>query len=440
MTTSGVRTASMPATARAAPARPLVPLRISFPLIAILGYAAFLITGFGTRLGPWRPIPLYVFFGFLLFVLQANLVATRSRVRLAYTAFASVFALLYAADVVFNRSPQGHFTRAPLTYVIINFLLFAVLIYDALARRQDLASDTLVSASGGKETTATPVRRRAPLLAPATLATDFAELAMLSYIAATLVNLLRVGSPPYVIIDLNQTLHLHLPARIHYLQDFDSALALAATALSLLFLGIVSGLAAGQDGAAAGTGDEPGVAAAARIQAALGRIIRTSLREVSTSLRLVLGPLIWVGSGLSIAYLALRVADYFQSSQGSSNVFDLLNPFSAPSRSQLNQGLITILLTALAILTVVLSIAIVEHDVQVIRRTVQLIVTAGQTVALTLAFFIFSLAFLNAVLVFVDITRVEPFQVSAFAIVALVAAGVLPAYAAIHSALSSPSH
>lgn len=438
MTTSGVRTASMPATARAAPARPLVPLRVSFPLIAILGYAAFLITGFGTRLGPWRPIPLYVFFGFLLFVLQANLVATRSRVRLAYTAFASVFALLYAADVVFNRSPQGHFTRAPLTYVIINFLLFAVLIYDALARRQDLASGPRASASGGIETPAAPARRRAPLLAPATLATDFAELAMLSYIAATLVNLLRVGSPPYVVIDLNQTLHLHLPARIHYLQDFDSAVALAATALSLLFLGIVSGLAAGQDGTT-GASDEPGVAAATRIQAVLGRIVRTSLREVATSLRLVLGPLIWVGSGLSIAYLSLRVADYFQSSEGSSNVFDLLNPFSTPSRSQLNQGLVTILLTALAILTVVLSIAIVEHDAQVIRRTVHLIVTAGQTVALTLAFFIFSLAFLNAVLVFVDITRVEPFQVSAFAIVALVAAGVLPAYAAIHRALSSPS-
>src|SRR5579859_4336862 len=99
MTTSGVRTATIPKTASVAPARTLMPLRVSFPLIAILGYAAFLITGFGTHLDAWRPIPLYVFFGFLLFVLQANLVEARSPARLAYTAFASVFALLYAADV-----------------------------------------------------------------------------------------------------------------------------------------------------------------------------------------------------------------------------------------------------------------------------------------------------------------------------------------------------
>ncbi|HEV2236717.1 MAG TPA: hypothetical protein VGR57_08665, partial [Ktedonobacterales bacterium] len=40
-----------------------------FPLIGLLLYAAFITSGFGAGLGAWRPIPLYVFFGFLIFLL-----------------------------------------------------------------------------------------------------------------------------------------------------------------------------------------------------------------------------------------------------------------------------------------------------------------------------------------------------------------------------------
>lgn len=377
-------------------------LGVSFSAIALLGYAAFLVAGFGTGLGAWRPIPLYVFFGFLIFLFQARLIQARSAARLAYTALASVFALLYAADVAFNTSGTWHFTRAPLTYVVINFLLLGVLIYDALARRRD-------GLGRGR-------------LAPATLATDFAELAILSYVAATLVNLLRAGHPPYVVIDLNQTLGLHLPARIQSLQDFDSALALAATALTLLFLGIVGGSTPAQgqaNGASGGFG------------ATLGRIGRTTLREVSVSLRLVLGPLIYVSAALSSAYLALQITQFFASAQQSSDPSDLLNPFSPMSVARYQQGLVTLGLAGVAVATTVLSVALVEQHLTVIHESVWVVMRAGQTLALTLAFFIFSLAFLNAVLIFVGLTKLEPFQVSAFALLALGAAGALAGYHAL---------
>jgi hypothetical protein len=395
MTATSAETKTRPGTS-ARPATRVSAAGVSFPLVALLGYVAFLIAGFGTGLQAWRPIPLYVFFGVLIFLFQARLIQTRSVARLIYTALASIFALLYAADVAFNTSGTWHFTRAPLTYIVINFLLFAVLIYDAVARRRD---------GSGR-------------LTPATLATDFAELAILSYVAATLVNLLRAGHPPYVVIDLNQTLGLHLPARIHTLQDFDSALALAATALTLLFLGIVGGSAqAPAAGRAEGSFAET-----------LARIGQTTLREVSVSLRLVLGPLIYVSAALASAYLARQITQFFASAQQSPEVFDLLNPFSPMSVARYQQGLVTLGLTGVSVAATVLSVALVEQNLRVIRESLRVVARAGQTMALTLAFFIFSLAFLNAVLIFVGLTKLEPFQVSAFALLALGAAGVLAGY------------
>jgi hypothetical protein len=422
MASTGTKASILPSTATDADLGH-ASLRVSFSVIAILGYVAFLISGFGTYLGSWRPIPLYIFFGFLVFLFQANLIETRTRARLAYTAFASVFALLYAADVVFNPSGTWHWTRAPLTYVIINFLLFAVLVYDAISRRQDAAP----RGAARPESEPKPARPpRAKLLAPSTLATDFAELAILAYIAATLVNLLRAGTPPYVVIDLNQALGIHLPARIQHLEDLDAAIALAATALALLFLGIVGGATSGQTA----TG-ETGGSRLTTFEAALVRIARTTYREVSQSLRLVLGPLIYVGSGLTIARLALQITQFFQSAQSSSNTFDLLNPFSPTSRARYDQGLLTLLLVAVVVVTVILSVALVEQSLQTIWHAARIIVRAGQTTAFSLAFFIFSLAFLNAVFIFVGITRLEPFQVTAFALLALLVGGILAAYPAL---------
>jgi hypothetical protein len=371
-----------------------------FPLIGLLLYAAFITSGFGAGLGAWRPIPIYVFFGFLIFLLQANLIRRRSVSAIAYTAFATIFALVFAADVVFNTSATGHFTRSPITYLIINALLFVALIYDVVARRM------------GSQQAA-----RMGFVSPLALAVDFSELAIVMYVAALLVNLLRLGTPPFVVINLDQTLGLHLPDRIANLQDLDAGIALVATALMLLFLGIVGGVASGQPTV------DFGQSAVTNVQGVLGTVLRITWDGVSRSLRLVLGPLVYVGSGLSVALLAREVTDFFAQAQESSNVVDLLNPFGPTSQARYAQGLFTVLLTAIAVITIILSVALVEQNATVIRRTIGLLLRAGQTAALTLAFFMFSLAFLNAALVFFGVTRLEPFQVSAPALVALLVAG-----------------
>jgi hypothetical protein len=371
-----------------------------FPIIGLLLYAAFITSGFGAGLGAWRPIPIYVFFGFLIFLLQANLIRRRSVGAIAYTAFATIFALVFAADVVFNTSPTGHFTRSPITYLIINVLLLVALLYDIVARR-----------TGSRQTP------RVGFFSLLALAVDFSELAIVMYVAALLVNLLRLGNPPFIVINLNQALGLNLPDRIANLQDLDAGIALSATALMLLFLGIVGGVASGQRVA------DFGQSAVTNVQGVLGNVLRTTWSGVSRSLRLVLGPLIYVGAGLSVAQLSQQIVEFFQQAQQSSNLIDLLNPFSATSQARYPQGLLTVLLTAIAVLTIILSVALVEQNATVVRRTIALLLRAGQTTALTLAFFMFSLAFLNAALIFFGVTRLEPFQVSAPAIVALVVAG-----------------
>ncbi|HEV2235236.1 MAG TPA: hypothetical protein VGR57_01120, partial [Ktedonobacterales bacterium] len=331
---------------------------------------------------------------------QANLIRRRSVGAIAYTAFATIFALVFAADLVFNTSTTGHFTRSPITYLIINVLLLIALIYDVVARR-----------TGSRQAT------RMGFFSPLALAVDFSELAIVMYVAAVLVNLLRLGSPPFIVINLNQTLGLHLPDRVANLQDLDAGIALSATALMLLFLGIVGGVASGQPVA------DFGSSAVTNVQGVLGNVLRTTWHGVSRSLRLVLGPLIYVGAGLSVALLAQQIVQFFQQAQQSSNLVDLLNPFSATSQARYQQGLLTVLLTAIAVVTIILAVALVEQNATVLRRTIALLLRAGQTTALTLAFFMFSLAFLNAALIFFGVTRLEPFQVSAPAILALVVAG-----------------
>jgi hypothetical protein len=421
MTTETQAAPLAPSPAAPAPHTPALALRVPFSVIALFGYVAFLLAGFGTHLGPWRPIPLYIFFGFLVFLLQMNLLPARSLAWTAYTVVASLFTLLFAADLIFNTSKMWHFTKAPLTYIIINALLFVVPIVDAVRRRPELASGGEVSRRWAQALS----RRWAQALSPATLATDCAELAILAYIAATLVNLLHAGTPPYLTIDLNQALHLHLPARLRYLQDFDTLIALLATALALLFVGMLAGISTSQ-GLDAGQRSRSRIAA---FEALLGRIMRATFREVLESLRLVLGPLVFVSTGISIAFLSIQIVHFFNIAQHSTNVSDLLNPFGPASKGQYEHGLQTLLLIGAAVATFIVSIAIVDHDMAVIRRTFHLIGTAGQTLALSLAFFLFSLAFLNSVLVILGVTAIEPFQVSVFGLLALLIGGLfaLPA-------------
>ncbi|MBF6592297.1 MAG: hypothetical protein IVW57_17430 [Ktedonobacterales bacterium] len=68
---------------------------------------------------------------------------------------------------------------------------------------------------------------------------------------------------------------------------------------------------------------------------------------------------------------------------------------------------------------VIAAVVIVEQNGQIIHRAVRIIGETGRVIALTWAFFLYSLAMLNAVVVLGGFTKVEPFQVGAPGLLAL---------------------
>src|SRR5262249_46622823 len=65
------------------------------PIFILLGYTAFLLTGFGASLGKWQPVPLYVYFALLVLTLQESIAAHRSHGRFVYIFLTSAFAVLF---------------------------------------------------------------------------------------------------------------------------------------------------------------------------------------------------------------------------------------------------------------------------------------------------------------------------------------------------------
>ncbi len=64
---------------------------------------------------------------------------------------------------------------------------------------------------------------------------------------------------------------------------------------------------------------------------------------------------------------------------------------------------------------------------------------AGQTLALSLAFFTLSLVALNAAVIFLRITQVEPFQVGAITLVALLSSIALLLFSLTRSSKTTPA-
>ena len=396
---------------------------ISLPLIAILGYAAFLVSGFGAGLGAAQPLPIYTFLGLMLLSLQAVISVNRSVPRIIYIFLTSGFALVYAAFVYFDKA--DNFARSPTTYIIINILLIVVFIYDAIDRRRP-ESQGLQSSTGHMPTT-----RRSSTIAPfsfGAFAIDFGGLAILLYIASGILTLLtsnRIGV-------LNQAIHpINLGfsiGTISTLPALDLVVAIAATAVSLLLLGIIGVLAVAGQGAS-----ESSTTAVTSFGGALGHIFQIATSQVLLSLRLVLGPLVWLVPSFSIALFADNFTAYLNHSAANRNssIIDLFNPFSANSQANYGNGFVNLGLAILSVAAVILAVSLVEHEGIIIERTIQILGVAGRTVALTLVFFTLSLAALNTVLVKVQPSTTEPFQIGSATLMSLVASGVFAIYAAI---------
>lgn len=404
----------------------LPPATVLAPIFFLLGYAAMLISGFGRGLGALQSLPIYIFFCFLLLMLQTGISDNRSIGRIIYIFVSSGFAIVYAGEVLFDRS-TGNFTRSPYTYIILNILLLAVFFYDAIDRRNVHRQRPNFGLDQARGTKASPGDSfathslRSPISYGA-LGTDFAGLAILLYVSSFLVALIskqQVRGQAYVEVDLNQSLGLHLSPTIARLESLDLVLAFGATAASLLFLGLVGVLASSAVPAKGGS-------AVRSFGGSLRTIINVAFREVLVSLRLVLGPLVWLIPAFCIGYFSQGVVGYFNLSATaySESILDLFNPLSAVSVANIATGLTNLALGAVAFIAVVVAVAVVEPDGRLLRRTLAIFGLAGRSTALSLVFFIYSLAAVNAFAVLISATRAEPFQVGAPGLITLLASAM----------------
>ena len=385
--------------------------QVTLPIVAILGFTAFFISGFGVDLQGGQSLPIYIFLGLLLLALQTIISETRTATRILYIFLTSGFALVYAAEVFFGGA--NNFARTSWFYFTINVLLVIVFIYDALARRLP----------GRRHINGQPVSERQMQIEPfsfASFATDFAGLAVLFYTAYGLLNLIAsipigVDGKP-IVITINPPI-----GNISSLAQLDLVGGFSATAVALLLTGIVGILAV------AGQNSVQGFAGSA------GKIARVAANQVLLSLRLVLGPLVWLIPSFALANFSDSFVRYLNANASvkNTNWVDLFNPFTQNVVSHYPQAFANFGLLLLATVAVVLAVAVVEHDGKIIMRTLELLGVAGRTVAAVLFLFIGSLAAVNAVLVLVKPDAREPFQVGGDTLIALGAALILFTYSAI---------
>ncbi len=331
--------------------------QITLPIVAILGYTAFLVSGFGAGLGEAQPLPIYAYIGVLLLALQAVITDDHSVSRLLYIFITSGFALVYAAEVYFNQQPN--FAREPTFYLIYNFLLIGIFIYDAVARR------FRTTTPAGKPL---PIYAQPPRNVFAVLAADFGGFAVLMYVAYGLLNLITLGPIGHnqtpINLSLQDSYGVSIGHNITTLPQFDLVLAIAASAIALLMTGIVGVLAvAGQPI----TPEVPGQGART-FGGNLARIAGQAGNQVLLSLRLALSPLVWLIPSFSIARFSDSITQYLNKSaaQPNSTILDLFNPFSARSIGNYPDALLDFVLLLVSVAAVILAVAVVEHDLGVI--------------------------------------------------------------------------
>ena len=401
---------------------------ILLPIVGILGYVAFLITGFGTGLSPaQQPLVLYVYLSLMLIVFQIVILKNPAPATLIYVFLTSGFAILYAADFSFFRR-NNIFVGHGVTYIVINTLLFLVFLYDAFNRRH--ARPQPLDPTAGDEEPAGPLHvSRQPRLAPLSFgafAVDFASLAVISYVAWLLLN--AVASLLSFQVDISG---LRLPG-IATLNDLDRDIAVGATgvALALVVLASLLAVTAGDDTVA--------VEQFGRLNV---RIIGDALNDALLSLRLVLGPLLWLLPAFSIANFSRNTVDFLNASAHAPGnpYLNLFNPFSANSLAHARDGVQSIVLFGVAVAAVILAVAVIEHNTTIFGRALRIAGIAGRALALLSALFFISLAVINAFLILIRAVNVTPFQLGAPILIALAAFVSFLAYSSVRERFAARS-
>lgn len=406
-------------TQRTNPLRGLFRPEILLPLLVVFGYIAFVITGFGAGLGSAQPLPIYLYASLLLILLQLYLSSYRSLLRSLYGIAAAIFGLVFASGASFFPNTPGNFTRAPLTYVIVNIIsviVFASEAWHRLANKDDV--NHIASQS-----TALRVYR--------TLAANFAGLAILFGLSAFLLDFMNTRSAlrllhipaldKPLVVDLNHLFGFALPTTIRHLEGLNLALAFVMAAIWLLLIVIIGALTGVGTPNAENTNrfQQQGPAFAALLRA-FRDIFARGFAEATYSLRSVLQIFLWLIPAFSIANFAGVSSGYFNAAARTQvGIVDLFNPLSASSLSNVGRGFADLLLAMVALLAVAITVVVAEFDTAIITNTLRQMGAFVRVITLTLVFFTLSLAVTNAATKLFSIDQATPFQVGAATGVAL---------------------
>jgi hypothetical protein len=413
---------------------------ILLPILVVLGYVAFVVSGFGSGLEMVQPLPIYLYSSLLLILLQLSLSSFRTVLRSLYGIGAALFGLIFAGEASFFPTTQGNFTRAALTYVIVNSIAVIVFFVDAVQRHQGRGG------AGGAVGDVTPALRLYR-----TLAADFAGLAILFALSSFLLDFINtrsalrflgVGAPGRPIaVNLNHLFGLGLPKMVRSLEGLNLALAFVMAAVWLLLIVVIGGLTSlsnqGQGILTHSSSQNPPFLT---LLQAFGAIFVGGFREATYSLRSVLQIFLWLIPAYSIANFAIVSVGYFNvAARSHGNILDLFNPFSASSLGNIGRGIADLLLAVVAVAAVILTVVVAEFSAAIVRSTIDRVGSFLRIVSLTFIFFTLSLAVTNAASKLFGIDDATPFQVGAGTVVALALFGVNAVLATITDRAPGPS-
>jgi hypothetical protein len=365
--------------------------RTQGPLIwIILGYITFLVVGYWQH-PDWVPeVALYSFLGLLLLGMQWLISDTRAAWHNVYVFLTGIFALVYAADLLFFGGKflldQSAF------YLVLNVLIIVVFVYDAVQRHLGPSR-----AGGGKSEQVTLV----------TIGANAGGFAVLCFIASGLLYVLELAKI------VHTTAGLNLADLIRY--DLDLGV------IGLIVSGLCLAAVAARLGWSARTGS------GAMLLRVLGGVLGRAFDEGTRSLGLVLNPLIWLVPSYAIARFAQNVAHDVVSaaSISTSNPWQVLNPTAAPYQAY-TTAIANVGFGIIAVAAIVVAVAWAEHNGQTIIRTLKIVQRLAMAIGLSLGLLLVVLGLTNILVILVtQSAQPTPFQLGADAVVAFVSAFAL---------------
>lgn len=405
------------------------------------GYAACLLTGFGTFLdsiGPYhlRALPLFLYAALLLITLQAQIVVETGKARkktaqtqdesssipparIVFTWIVTLLALVYALWAFFLNGPSNPFTFAA-TYLVLNILAWVGFLVDFFQPQAGITRHAMgrTQSEASAASFATKTADGLVTLPQLLWASRAGGLAVFCLLAALVLHVLANGLTlplgiafkPYVAVPITW-FPLH---RVMYLQVLDLAIGFLASFVALVLLGFVGALEANRQPASSMVG--------------LGKhVVGLAFRLGSRSFQFAVSPLIWVVPAFCIAYFAQRAALYFDiaAHTHSTNPWDFFNPGSVMNTTYFLSGLGDLALAVAAIASVVFAVAAYEYDASIIRQALSLVAAACRIFMYLLPVLFLSLIVLNVALVLVFGVP-WPFQlIVAFLVTTALAVGFL---------------